>query len=420
MGQEARRRQRPTRGVGEHEAHRGPACAYASMCAASSEAVNGEIVIDRTPAAVFGSFRRYERSWSCTSCSVTRIFRFLRSTLAAPQSHQLAPSHTGVDGDVDQCSIALVVGLGETDHFVPVEERHLTLRDAWRIDALARVGQDLLLLHGDLEHAAKGAVVAMNGRRRDVRRRSRRSASSRSRRPAVDRVGTRRSAAARTCRDRGGRSPASSVTTDGRASRNSSAQTANGVSALRGSTHRPRTRSASISRRNRSASALRANVRDCTLPSGSANRARYFPRCFSMCAIGTSEDGARGERGVRGVDNGGYQWLLVVTNGHCRSQRKEPLTWDFTRSEAERRRWESNPCTGLCRHPLPVPKGQVTKGIGVAVGSCWTHLGHTRPGPSHIAQRIRRPFIVDTMGPVLVCQFVEAVPVPGERAPVRD
>jgi hypothetical protein len=48
-----------------------------------------------------------------------------------------------------------------------------------------------------------------------------------------------------------------------------------------GSTQCPRTVSASISRRKRSASALRVKVRYCTLFKGSANRARYLPRCFS-------------------------------------------------------------------------------------------------------------------------------------------
>lgn len=47
-----------------------------------------------------------------------------------------------------------------------------------------------------------------------------------------------------------------------------------GISASRGSTHRPRVLSASISLRNRSASALRLNVRYCTRPSGSVSLAR--------------------------------------------------------------------------------------------------------------------------------------------------
>ena len=59
----------------------GPACANDSRWAANSEAVNGEIVIERTPAAVLGSLRKNDRSSSWTSWSVTRIFRFFRSTL---------------------------------------------------------------------------------------------------------------------------------------------------------------------------------------------------------------------------------------------------------------------------------------------------------------------------------------------------
>ena len=53
MRQEARRRQR-----------------MPAAWAANSEAVNGEIVIERTPADVFGSFRNNDRSrqwWLCNS-----------------------------------------------------------------------------------------------------------------------------------------------------------------------------------------------------------------------------------------------------------------------------------------------------------------------------------------------------------------
>jgi hypothetical protein len=56
------------------------------------------------------------------------------------------------------------VRFGESDHLVPIEERHLPLRDTRRVDALARVCQDLLLLNGDLQHAPKGPVVPMNRR----------------------------------------------------------------------------------------------------------------------------------------------------------------------------------------------------------------------------------------------------------------
>jgi len=56
------------------------------------------------------------------------------------------------------------VRLGESDHLVPIEERHLPLRDTRWVHALARVGQDLLLLNGHLQHAAKRSVVAMSRR----------------------------------------------------------------------------------------------------------------------------------------------------------------------------------------------------------------------------------------------------------------
>src|SRR3954454_14638141 len=67
---------------------------------------------------------------------------------------------------------------------------------------------------------------------------------------------------------------------------------------------------------------------------------------------------ARRGRGVGEARSRGFPGFLEVSDGHCRSQRKEPLTWHYTTSEVERRRWESNPCTGLCR-PLPEPLGHV-------------------------------------------------------------
>ena len=54
---------------------------------------------------------------------------------------------------------------GESDHLVPIEERHLSFLDPGRVDALARVGEDLLFLNGNLQHAPEGPVVAMNRRR---------------------------------------------------------------------------------------------------------------------------------------------------------------------------------------------------------------------------------------------------------------
>lgn len=57
-----------------------------------------------------------------------------------------------------------VLSLGESNHLVPIEERHRPLRDTRWVDALTRIRQDPLLLHGDLQHAAKGSVVRMDRR----------------------------------------------------------------------------------------------------------------------------------------------------------------------------------------------------------------------------------------------------------------
>jgi hypothetical protein len=60
------------------------------------------------------------------------------------------------------------VRLGESDHLVPIDERHLPFRDPGRVDAFTRVGQDLLLLNSDREHAAKGPIVPMSRRWSDA------------------------------------------------------------------------------------------------------------------------------------------------------------------------------------------------------------------------------------------------------------
>ena len=146
----------------------GPGCAKRSRWAASSEAVNGEMR-DRTHASRRLRLLAQERP----VLELHQLFGdpdlpVAQVDLAAAQPDQLAPTHPAVDGDVDQRPVPLVVRLGEPDRLIPVEERHLPLRDPRRVDALARVGQDLLLLHRDLQHAAKRPVVPMHRRRRDA------------------------------------------------------------------------------------------------------------------------------------------------------------------------------------------------------------------------------------------------------------
>ena len=52
-----------------------------------------------------------------------------------------------------------------------------------------------------------------------------------------------------------------------------------------------------------------------------------------MYAIGTSSRGVSEAVGAS-ANIGGIPGFSTVTGGHCRSQRKEPLTWQYTRSEA--------------------------------------------------------------------------------------
>ena len=91
----------------------------------------------------------------------------------------------------------------------------------------------------------------------------------------------------------------------------------------------------------------------------------------------------------------GFPGFLEVNDGQCRSQRKEPLTWYFTTSEVERRRWESNPCTGLCR-PLPEPLGHVavsghaaatrTRGHTIAARRITSWLGRRPTSETFVAR----------------------------------
>ncbi len=187
-------------------------------------------------------------------------------------------------------------------------------------------------------------------RRQRCRRRSRRSTSSRSRRPATGQDGTHRTSAARTCRDRGDRSPASWARAVG---------TATGTprpmlrAVCRHCADRPIGRE--LDRRRSGGGTVPRRPCERTCATGHSRRVRESGSVLPPLFLDVGHDPCRGVGEAR---SRGFQGFLAVTRGHCRSQRKEPLTWHNTTSEVERRRWESNPCTGLCR-PLPEPLGHV-------------------------------------------------------------
>ena len=105
------------------------------------------------------------------------------------------------------------------------------------------------------------------------------------------------------------------------------------MSALRGSIHWPRSLSASTSRRNRSASALRRTSATGSCRAGRGSGARYLP--VALLDVGhRSPPLTRVER----ARSGHAKWRISgghreVNGGHWRSQRKEPLTWHNTTSE---------------------------------------------------------------------------------------
>jgi hypothetical protein len=84
----------------------------------------------------------------------------------APQPDQLAPPHAGVDGEIHHRPVPLGVGLSKAKGLVPVEEDHVALGNAGRVYSVTRVVHDLLLLHGDLQHAAQRPVVPVHRARR--------------------------------------------------------------------------------------------------------------------------------------------------------------------------------------------------------------------------------------------------------------
>lgn len=80
----------------------------------------------------------------------------------AAQPDELAPAHPAVDGQVDERPAPVGDGLGQVDALLPGEERHLPLRDPWRLDPVTGVGRDALLLDRHLQHAAQRAEVAVD------------------------------------------------------------------------------------------------------------------------------------------------------------------------------------------------------------------------------------------------------------------
>src|ERR1039457_6684849 len=89
----------------------------------------------------------------------------VKSRLAEPD--ELAPAHPRVDREIDECAEPLTMRFRKLDGLFPREENHLSTWDVWRLHPIERVGENLLLLHGDLEHAPEGPVVAVDRARRD-------------------------------------------------------------------------------------------------------------------------------------------------------------------------------------------------------------------------------------------------------------
>lgn len=84
-----------------------------------------------------------------------------------PEPNELAPSHPGFDGEIDEGPVAYLMRLCEVDGLSPGEKDHLARGDSWWIYPLEGIDKKLLLLHGNLQHAAKGSVVTVYRARRD-------------------------------------------------------------------------------------------------------------------------------------------------------------------------------------------------------------------------------------------------------------
>ena len=175
VGLEARRRQRVAGGVREHEAV-GLGRANSRRCGrASIAAVHAEIVIERTPAVVFGGWRIHEPSSSWMSCSVTRTLRPREVDLRTAQADELAPAHARVDGEVDQrpgsarwWASASAIAWSQSRNTIS------RFGHPGGSDPVARVAEQRSLLDGDLQHPAQRPVVAVDRRRRQAGGRARR------------------------------------------------------------------------------------------------------------------------------------------------------------------------------------------------------------------------------------------------------
>ena len=199
---------------------------------------------------------------------------------AASQTHQLAPTHTSIDRDVDQCPVSLVVRFGESDHLVPVEERppvsgHAAGRRGRTGWSGSSASERRPATCGEGSGSGDEPTMAR------CQPRSRRSTSSRSHRPATGQAGMHRIAAARTCRGRADRSPVSWAR---------AADTAT-------ETPRPRPRAACQRFEDRPID------REVDLRRSAVGTARRRP-CERMCAIERCRVGPRIELGTSPVASG--------------------------------------------------------------------------------------------------------------------
>ncbi len=78
------------------------------------------------------------------------------------KTDQLAPAHSAVDGEVDECPGSRSMRFREVDGLAPSEEDHLSGGNARWLNAVEGVGNDLLLRYRDLEHPSQGPVVTVD------------------------------------------------------------------------------------------------------------------------------------------------------------------------------------------------------------------------------------------------------------------
>jgi hypothetical protein len=99
------------------------------MWAARILAGSGDMVMDRTPAAVLVSLRTLPRLEPDELLGDPHLAP-VEVDLGPTQADQPAPAHAAVDGQVDQRPVALPRRLGQVDGLLPGEEDHLPLGHA--------------------------------------------------------------------------------------------------------------------------------------------------------------------------------------------------------------------------------------------------------------------------------------------------